>query len=263
MIKRVLNGARRRFLRPWVNEMQRVLTSELNIEREYWVNHFGDFRFKAGNRVEVQRTVDYGYEPMALGALLFLIRPEDIVWDIGASVGLYSVHLGARAAKVVAFEPDPATYARLKENVNLNRLEAKIDCHQLALGEKSGELELATDGLNGYAPVLAMGRLGRHEQRVKITVRTIDELAGEGFRAPSVIKIDIEGAELLALKGSENLLGSGQRPRVLFIEVHPKFLPNFGGTEEEVRELLRRKNYQVISTREREDQYHVIAVMKA
>jgi hypothetical protein len=77
---------------------------------------------------------------------------------------------------------------------------------------------------------------------------------------PTVLKIDIEGAEILALQGAQRLLRAPDRPRLLFVEAHPEFLPTFGGNLDQLSTLMTDAGYQVLSTRRREDQLHLIAL---
>lgn len=221
---------------------------------------FGHFRFKCDSHREYYRTIKFGAEASALGAFLFLLRQEDVVWDIGASVGLFTVHASPRVARVIAFEPDPATYTRLVENVALNH-ETNVIPRAEALGEAPGTVRLSTDGLDGNAPAIA--DLGRHEFTVEVPVETVDGLIASGVQKPTVMKIDIEGAELSALRGSMGLLGSERRPRLVFLEVHPEFLPRFGGSLADVLAVLKANHYRIMSTNIREDQYHIVATSDA
>jgi FkbM family methyltransferase len=225
------------------------------------LDHLSEVRFFAANGAEVSRTLEYGGEPLSLAAFLFLLRPDDVVWDVGASVGLFAIHAARWVKRVIAFEPDPATHVRLLQNVELNGLGERCQTRQLALGEAPGIFELATDGLTGAAPMLGAARFGRHQNCLSVKVETIDHLLAAGEAAPTVLKIDIEGAEWSALKGARHLLESESRPRLLFIELHPEFLPQFGGTVESVECLLREAGYILIAATPREAQVHVLAVL--
>jgi len=255
MLRRVSQA----IFRPAANQFKRFLASRLNWPQTFVIDHFGEFRFRAASGTEVSRTLDYGLETVSLPAFLFFVREEDIVWDIGASVGLFTVHTAAGAAKVVAFEPDPPTFKRLQENVALNGLEAKVEFHAVALGETRGQLDLESDGLDGFAPALSQGNLRRHKRSVSVPVETIDHLISQNVVSPTVIKIDIEGAELMALRGARDLLRGPKKPRLLFVEVHPEFLKGFGSTAAEVADLLVDSGYRVLATSQRAEQYHLIA----
>ncbi len=239
------------------NRFKRQLASSFNFQQVLSVDRFGAFRFYASSPTEVFRTMDYGGEPLMLGAFLFLLKPTDIVWDIGASIGLFSVHSAAHASAVVAFEPDPATRKRCHANAILNHVDTKIRIESCALGDNIGEFELHTDGLNGNAPSLKP--LRRHSNVVKIPVKTIDSLILNGLPAPTVMKIDIEGAELIALRGASNLLTSPSAPRLIFVEVHPVFLKDYEANPNDVLGLLRSAGYYLTAVNPEHDQLLVVA----
>src|SRR5262245_35726091 len=211
-----------------VREVKRELCVRGLGEFTFRVSRFGEYSFRCGNRVEYDRTVEYGSEAASLGALLLVLRPDDVLWDVGASVGLITVHSAGLVRHVVAFEPDPATFARLQENLALNGLCDRADCRMEALGDRVADVALQTDGLNGNAPAVA--DLGRHGGVACVKMTTIDSAIDMNVPTPTVLKIDVEGAELLTLRGGSGLLGSGRAPRILFVEVHKSFLPAFGAT---------------------------------
>ena len=247
-----------RLIQPWINEFKRFYCILLGADQTVHVSTFGNFRFRCRERVEFGRTLRYGGELLSLAAFLFLLRKDDIVWDVGASVGLFTVHAAERVNRVIAYEPDPQTAARLRENVKLNNFQHKVVVMEMALGDKEHQEYLQTDGLGGFAP--ALGNLERHSAATPVEVKTIDGLIREGVQAPSVMKIDIEGAELLALQGARHLLRSDQRPRIVFVEVHPAFLPNFGGSSEELFSLMRESRYTILSTEDRAEEQHFISL---
>jgi FkbM family methyltransferase len=246
----------RRIAGTLVREVKRELCERALGEFTFRVSEFGSYRFTCGNRTEYFRTVEFGGEAVALGAFLFSLRPDDVVWDVGASVGLFSVHAAGIAKTVVAFEPDPQTFARLRQNVELNALQRLIQCRSEALGDKQGQVSLRTDGLAGNAPSLV--DLGRHSGESPIPMTTVDRLVADDVPLPTVLKIDVEGAELLVLRGATALLASTSSPRLIFLEVHPQFLPQFGGSAAEVEAVISGHGYKLAS-RLRGDQVHLIA----
>ncbi len=222
----------------------------------------GPLRFRVHNPIEEYRTAGYGGEQEFLERFMAELVPEDVVFDIGASIGLMTVFAAAAVplGRVCAFEPDSATARRLARNVHLNRL-ANVEIVGWAVGDREGRTTLFTDGPGGNAPTLRrqQGREGAPSGSVEVPVRTLDTALRDGtLPHPSVLKIDIEGAELLCLRGGEELLGGrfGPRPRLIFLEVHPCFLPAFGATMEEVTGLVEALGYRVHWRGERGDQVH-------
>lgn len=197
-------------------------------------------RFEATNLVERQRIVTYGDEAEYLSAMVAALRPDDVLYDIGANVGLVALH-AARKCRTVAFEPDPAFRARLARNLELNP-GVSLTVSPLALGAGEAAATLYTDGAEGYSPSLVHQRGER--DAVEVRVQALDALvAGGTLPAPTVLKLDIEGAEVLALRGAERLLKGPAAPRALFLEVHRSLLPAFGSSTDEVLELVRRAGY--------------------
>lgn len=243
-----------------LHEVKRGLCARGLGEFSFRVSQFGDHEFRCGNRTEYHRTVQFGGEAAALGAFLTLLEPTDLVWDVGASVGLFSVHAGGVARAVIAFEPDPATCNRLRQNIQLNRLESRVTCRMEALGDTVGEIALRTDGLAGNAPSVV--DLGRHAGITNATMTTADHLIDSGVPPPDVLKIDVEGAELIVLRGARCLLTSPHAPRLIVLEVHPEFLPMFGSTSVDVDALLSSYHYDCVARRARGDQVHVIAIRR-
>ena len=249
-----------RGVRPLLNEFKAALVALKLGEHTFPVNDFGDVKFRCRSVREIILTSDFANEKEALGTFLFLLEPEDVVWDVGAAFGLFAIHSGAIARKVIAFEPDPESRKRLEGNIEANDQSNRTSVMPLALSDSAGEIELFTSGLTGKSPSLE-AQDGGHSGKVTVETQTIDAVIAAGTTAPSVIKIDVEGAEAKVLKGATELLNGPNRPRLIFVEVHPEFLPAFGDSAELVEELLRSAGYTLIATSRRADQYHVVATL--
>lgn len=250
MIKQIINSVRNLF-----NSQFSRFTGVRTILRNKFL---GDTKFYCNSNVEAFRTIYYGDEETALGAFLFFLLEDDVVWDIGASIGLFSVYAASRADKVISFEPDPEIRARLIENIELNKFSEKVSVLGNAIGDKDGDMQLNSDGVDGMSPSIA--ELNRHKNSITIPIRTMDSLLADNVMMPTVIKIDIEGAELMALRGGKELFSAATKPRLLFIEVHPNFLKDMGSTDVELINLLKEYGYKIISTSSRDNQYHILAV---
>jgi len=155
------------------------------------------------------------------------------VWDVGAHIGYHSLAFAALvgpAGRVVAFEPNPHNVDRLRQHLERNTdLGERITLMTCALGGMDGEEDFV------FSPEIDDGRSsGSHLNQAfvpeeptayqsfnqtRVPVVTADTLLrDERVAAPSIIKIDVEGAEALVLAGAQHLLAS-LRP-VLLIEVH-------------------------------------------
>ena len=138
------------------------------------------------------------------------IEADDVFYDVGANLGLHSRFAGEICSKVVAFEPYPPNYERLKEN--LSDTPAEVETFQLALSDTEGETRFsATDGVGQET-----GGIGRGDLTVD-TARGDDVISGSGLEPPDIVKIDVEGAEGPVLRGMSDALADARR---VYCEVH-------------------------------------------
>lgn len=162
------------------------------------------------------------------------LQPGGVVFDVGAYVGWHSIYaakiVGA-TGKVVAFEPSPANAFCIGYHLKKNRL-PWIQVLQVAVSESAGgeaTFHLLNDGdstsnsLN-FSDNFVAAQANQAMREIKVPVITLDSFSAESGLVPDLVKIDIEGAELLALRGSRKLL-EGRRPP-LILAVHPAWLPD-------------------------------------
>jgi FkbM family methyltransferase len=190
------------------------------------------------------------YESDELGFLSGLLRPGDLVVDAGAHVGLFTL-VAARAVgptgQVHAFEPVPANYARLTENVELNSL-ANVRLNRVALGDQEGIVSLGIDGDMERSSGQAMSgnySVGLGLRQVSAPVTTLDDYLARtapGCRVKA-LKMDIEGFEPRALAGMEATLAD-HRIDVLLTEVSVYNLAHHGLAIADIVRLLERAGYR-------------------
>jgi len=213
-------------------------------------------KFEITTRLEEYRVKSIGDERDFFEKFLSYVELGEILFDIGSCVGLFAIHAGALGCEVIAFEPDPGYLKRLRRNIRINRLNRKIKVVEWAVSDKKGFATLYSDGVEGNSPSLSL--VG---ERGSTTVETnaIDNAIRDGkLPKPTLIKMDIEGAEVLALQGMKELLSSQNSPRLIFIEIHPQFLLNFGSSSNECMELIESFGFKQIQCVEREAQLHCI-----
>jgi FkbM family methyltransferase len=176
-------------------------------------------RFYAGR--DTSRFGAGEYEQPVQDALASLVKPADVCYDIGANLGFFSL-LFARftgpAGLVYAFEPVPVNVSAIRRNAKLNGFD-NLEVMEIALSSNDGRVELLVAKHVGGA---VLGSVGVPPPDLKgrrwVTTSSVDSLIERRkVRAPDVIKIDVEGAELDVLRGMERLL-SERSPR-LIIEV--------------------------------------------
>jgi FkbM family methyltransferase len=159
-----------------------------------------------------------------------LVTEGSVVFDLGAHVGFYTllaaVLVGPRG-KVYAFEPLPDNIYFLKERLRLNRI-TNVTVIDRAVSDGSGVATFVEE------PSSAMGHFAAYGDMTVQTV-SLDDLFLEGkIPAPDFIKIDVENAVWLALKGAENLLRVARPTIFLSTDVYDshrqccQFLESFG-----------------------------------
>lgn len=211
-------------------------------------------QFHVNNPVEMFRLQKFGGEKDQLEALLALLRNDDVLYDVGSSVGAWSIPAAAKASagKVISFEPDPENRQRLLANYELNGL-SNFKIMPIALGDKPGELELFTAG--AYAASPSLKPVNKISTSIKVKIETVDDLiVRQEIPLPTVVKIDIEGAEMMALQGMAKLLRSDKKPRALVLELHPLFLPAFDTDLTAIFQFLIENGYIIDKLASREDQ---------
>jgi FkbM family methyltransferase len=170
-------------------------------------------------------------DSLALGMFHRVIHPEDVVYDIGANIGLYTRVMATwlGAGRIIAFEPMRDNFELLQANIALGRLNDRVRAFPIALGDVNAEEDLQIDDMTSGTAVLSSisgGRAshGRREfglppltERVRI-VKLDEFISQEELPPPDVIKVDVEGAELKVLQGARETL-AGCKPR-LVIALH-------------------------------------------
>lgn len=164
---------------------------------------------------------------------------EDVVYDIGANVGLYTCFAAAhrpQAELVVSFEPYPEAADHLRRNASLNS--GQIQIEQVALSDEVGTAVLQVQPPTGHV----LQKSG--DDGVPIEMSRGDEFVQKGRAPPpTVVKIDVEGGEISVLDGLRKTLHS-EYCRHVYCEVHPKKAPQ-ANPEEIARERLRAAGFSV------------------
>jgi FkbM family methyltransferase len=161
--------------------------------------------------------------------------------DIGGWRGFFGgVMALAGASRVVIFEPLPENAAQIRRMIQLNP-QLPLDLVEAAVSDKSGTIGFCV------MPESSMGKLGGDSsqpemqggRQIQVSTLTLDEWFNGGTNSPPmVIKIDVEGAELLVLRGAWQVL-TRYKPK-LFIEIHSRQLAR------ECNELLTSVGYSIL-----------------
>jgi FkbM family methyltransferase len=234
----------------------------LNI-RELDIGNVGA-RFECGPQAARPRSLINGGEREQIQSVLNEIKEDDIFFDVGANIGVYTCFAGAkcRETKVVAFEPYPPNVEQLKANVRHSKL-SNVQIEAIGLSDKKDTIDFSE-------PKNEVGlRTGSIKQstggsRYQVKIRGGDDLIqNEDIPEPNVLKIDVEGAEGVVVQGLKNTLQNGVC-RTIFCEIHPEghhpdapSIEDFGMTPDEFISWLENIGFEKCYLRERGRQLHL------
>jgi FkbM family methyltransferase len=166
------------------------------------------------------------------------------VLDIGANVGCYTL-LFARwigeGGHVYAFEPAARSRAGLERHLALNGVSTRVTVRPEAVTDRSGNVPFVDDGTHGDNRLVPVPT---GETRL-VPALSIDEFCEASGVTPDVIKIDIEGAELAALRGARRTIAARGTSLALFMELHPAVWPALGMTRQDLEDELQRQRLVV------------------
>lgn len=174
----------------------------------------------------------YFYESDVAYAFLSYVRPGDVCIDAGANLGYHTIFLsqlvGDKGA-VLAFEPDPTHYAKLKANLELNEIK-NVHAYPHALLNMRGELNFFSYPGGGYSSFVPFQ--GSH--RISVPTFTLDEILLP-YVPVRMIKIDCEGSEERILHGAKESLA---RIDCVIMEFNYSIMPIFGSTDRSIRNYM-------------------------
>lgn len=183
------------------------------------------------------------YESAELDCALALVTPGDCIFDVGANCGWYAINFAKHRGNldIHCFEPMAQTSDTLRRNLELNAIEG-VHVHTLGIGDEDGEREFF------YTPACSGGtsmeRLAQPGEVVSIRARVqrLDTFCSERDVSPSFIKCDVEGAELMVVRGALETID--RHHPVIFLELLRKWAAKFDYHPNEVIELLAAHGYR-------------------
>jgi FkbM family methyltransferase len=164
------------------------------------------------------------YEPHVTALVGQLLRPGETAVDIGANSGFYTALFADRVGprgRVHAFEANPALVDRLARMITLNGFQGRVRLNPVAVSDRTGTARLY---LSDHLDTTGMSSLVRktyleESARIDVATTTLDDYARKRQVGPiGLLKMDIEGAEISALRGMEALLRA-RPPRAILCEV--------------------------------------------
>jgi FkbM family methyltransferase len=190
----------------------------------YWAIHMG---------------LDFEPEPTAL--VRRLLREGDTVVDVGANFGWYTTlcaQVVGASGHVYAFEPVPATYDRLNENLDLNDLHHRVSAVRAAVAERSGEATVYVFDKTSHA-CASLADFDETDCR-SISAPMVDLnsfLDAHSVKHVDFLKCDVEGSELAVLKGCDRLLRSRNSP-IILVELNATTSRAFGFEKSDIWRYL-------------------------
>lgn len=188
------------------------------------------------------------WEPNETRLIRKVLRPGDTFVDVGANIGYFTL-LGSRivgdTGSVIAIEPTPPTAEKLRSNIALNNL-CNVTVHECAAASENGSVRInkhyeINSGMNSL-------RHGKLSEFWNVSCRRLDDLLSD--RSIQFIKMDIEGAELLALLGFKNGLSRQNSPDML-LEISPDMVAALGGDYHEIFDIMREAGYLALRVNDR------------
>jgi FkbM family methyltransferase len=173
-------------------------------------------------------------------AMLRHLAPGDVFYDLGANLGFFAL-LGARLVgergRVFAFEPAPANAAAIHRNIELNGL-TQVEVLEQAVSERAGKGRLQVVDDQSWSKLAEYGPHPDTQAVLDVELVCIDDLvAGQRLPPPHMVKLDVEGAEIAALRGMHATVAA-YRPSII-CELHDTHGPFL--------ELMRSWGYRVIN----------------
>lgn len=186
------------------------------------------------------------FEQEEVEFLRTVIEPADICFDIGGNVGYFAMLMAqsAREGQIHVFEPIPLNAQIIRTNALLNRFD-NLQVNNVALGNEPGFSEFSVSSDSAYSSLRATGRHGE-AQSITVPVWTLDEYVDErGLGRIAIMKVDVEGAEEMVLKGATRLLSDpDRRPRLIMLELFDENLRPFGTSVAGIVERMNDLGYQ-------------------
>ena len=201
---------------------------QINLTSE--IEHDGTRMIFATPTVGTKWRVDtiYAKEPCTLEWIADF-HPSDVLIDVGANVGMYTIWAAAtKGVRVVAFEPEAQNYAVLNRNILLNKLQHRIRAYCIGLSDKQclTDLFLASVGTGGSGHSVGEALDYKHEpfpvafQQGCVAFSLDDLVSKDLIPVPNHIKVDVDGIEPKVIAGARTILNDAT-VRSLLIEVNP------------------------------------------
>jgi FkbM family methyltransferase len=188
------------------------------------------------------------YEKTELDMVMNLADETSTVFDIGANIGWYSLNIAKnkKNTKVFSFEPIPKTFDYLKRNVKLNQIKnIEIFNFGFSYEERDIEFYYYKEG-SGNASLANLSDV-ENIHKIICSVKKLDDFVYENRYSVDFIKCDVEGAELLVLKGGIETI-KRDKP-IIFMEMLRKWTSKFNYHPNDIIKLLTNEGYRTFTAK--------------
>ncbi|MGF1521522.1 MAG: FkbM family methyltransferase [Leptolyngbyaceae cyanobacterium] len=187
------------------------------------------------------------YERPIQNILEDCLQPGAVFYDIGASLGFFTLiaaKLVESSGHVYAFEPVPENAAKIQRHAKLNGF-AQVTVLATAVTDTNGRGELLLAHHAGGATLATVGTPPDYKGHLDVSLASIDHLiANQQLRPPTVVKVDVEGAEINVLRGMAQTLAA-HKP-VLIYEIDDGDRTAFQHKNAIVETFIRQNGYQIL-----------------
>lgn len=140
---------------------------------------------------------------------------DDVLWDVGANIGIYSIPAAYTGAAVVAIEPEVHTFSSMCDNISLNGLHGKVIPILGAISDRTGVSSLVVSSIEPGSSLHSIdpswgfnGKKPERKREQSVLAFTSSDLLRFGLPRPTRIKIDVDGLEPLVVIGLADVIGT-------------------------------------------------------
>jgi len=186
------------------------------------------------------------YEPNQTKIVKKYVHEGDVVIDVGAHVGYYTLlmaQLVGKNGKVYSFEPDPVNFELLKKSVEINGFE-NVVLIQKAVSDTTEKIKLFLGDNDSAINRIYDAKLGDAKKSIDVESITIDEYFKENDKLFNFIKIDSEGSEAKIINGMEKFL-TKNRKLIMMTEFFPFLIKKSGDEPKQYLKSLENSGFEL------------------
>ena len=189
----------------------------------------------------LRHLIPHNGEPALYEFVRTAIREGDQILDVGAFLGVYAILEARRAGpggRVLAFEPTPRSAALARRHLEYNAVADRVELLAVAVSDRPGRADFFEYAEPYVNSLVSAPDAAAAPARRDVEVVTIDDVCGRIGFVPTLIRMDVQGAEIHALRGArETIRKAGARLRVV-VEMHPQCWPDFDMDESIARQTI-------------------------